>query len=328
MDQDPILQVKNLSTAFDTEAGRITVLDGVSFDIQKGQTLGIVGESGCGKSVTSLSIMRLLPKPAGHIVSGEILYDGKDLAKIPAVDMHTIRGKKIAMIFQEPMTALNPVHKVGSQLGESYRLHFPSMSEDDIERESIKMLDLVGIPDAKRRLNEYPHQLSGGIRQRVMIAIALACKPDILIADEPTTALDVTIQAQILKLIKDMQQEFGMAVMFITHDLGVIAEICDDVVVMYAGHVVEEGKVKEIFKDPKHPYTKGLLESIPRLYDERKSILPIIEGMVPDLFNLPPGCRFDNRCPYVEARCSERVPDLEDLGNGRLSKCWKHGSFK
>jgi len=321
---ETILQITNLSTAFDTEAGRITVLDDVSFDIKKGKTVGIVGESGCGKSVTSLSVMRLLPRPAGHITSGTILYKDQDLLELPITKMHKIRGRKIAMIFQEPMTALNPVQNIGLQLGETYRLHFPKMKDEEIEVHSLQMLESVGIPDAKRRLSEYPHQLSGGIRQRVMIAMALACRPDLLIADEPTTALDVTIQAQILQLIKKMQQDMGMAVMFITHDLGVIAEIFDEVVVMYAGHVVEKGTVHEIFSCPKHPYTKGLLSSIPRITNERKTKLSVIDGMVPDLYNLPAGCRFDNRCPLAESKCRMSVPDLVEVSANHYSKCWKH----
>lgn len=322
-----ILEVKDLVTGFDVEAGHITVLDHVSFNIRKGETLGIVGESGCGKSVTSLSIMRLLPKPAGKIMNGEILFAGRDITKISPDDMQHIRGNRIAMIFQEPMTALNPVHKVRAQLGESYRLHFPEMSNRQIEKESIAMLESVGIPDPAKRLNEYPHQLSGGIRQRVMIAIALACKPDILIADEPTTALDVTIQAQILKLMKDMQKKFGMAIMFITHDLGVIAEIADRVVVMYAGQVVEKAPVRELFRNPKHFYTKGLMNSIPRLDHKPKTKLGTIEGMVPDLMNLPAGCRFANRCPGVTESCRSCSCQLEEIGEEHYSACYKYSQI-
>ena len=321
---DKILNVKELVTTFDTEAGKITVLDHVSFDVKKGETLGIVGESGCGKSVTALSVMRLLPKPAGQIRNGEVVLNGEEISKLPFDEMYRIRGNKISMIFQEPMTALNPVHKIGKQLGESYNLHFPEMSESEVREKSIEMISAVGIPDPERRLNEFPHQLSGGIRQRVMIAMALACRPDLLIADEPTTALDVTIQAQILDLIKKMQKEFGMACMFITHDLGVIAEISDRVVVMYAGQVVEKAPVRELFKNPKHPYTKGLLESIPRLTNERKTKLGIIEGMVPDLYNLPEGCRFANRCPYQEHKCKTFSPTLERVGIEHYSSCYKH----
>lgn len=322
--EENILQVKNLVTSFDTEAGQITVLDKVSFDIKKGEILGIVGESGCGKSVTSLSVMRLLPKPAGNIAGGEVLFKGEDISKIKPAKMHHIRGNKIAMIFQEPMTALNPLHKIGRQLGEVFELHFTDMNSEKVKQESIKMLEAVGIPDPERRLNEYPHQLSGGIRQRVMIAIALACKPELLIADEPTTALDVTIQAQILKLIKDMQIDLGMACMFITHDLGVIAEICDSVVVMYAGKVVEKANVFELFKNPKHPYTRGLLNSIPKLDNTPKTELGIIEGMVPSLYNLPKGCRFENRCPYATEECKQASPELEVASNNHYVSCFRY----
>lgn len=319
---DTLLDVRNLETGFATESGYVKVLDKVSFSIPKGKTVGIVGESGCGKSVTSLSVMRLLPKPAGRIEGGEILFNGTDITKLPIKNMHQIRGNKISMIFQEPMTALNPVQKIGRQLGEIYELHHPEMSSAEVLKASIDILSAVGIPDQERRLNEYPHQLSGGIRQRVMIAMALACRPDLLIADEPTTALDVTIQAQILRLMKKMQEEFGMAIMFITHDLGVIAELCDYVVVMYAGKIVEKGTVQEIFKKPRHPYTKGLLESIPRLENTPKTQLPIIEGIVPDLFNLPQGCRFANRCNYATDHCQNGHPELEEVLSNHYVACY------
>lgn len=322
-----LLEVKNLITEFNTDAGKVRVIDDVSLHLKKGETLGIVGESGSGKSVTSLSVMRLLPKPAGEINGGEVILGGENLLDLSPDDMHSIRGNKIAMIFQEPMTALNPVHKVGQQLGESFRLHFPKMKPDEIRTESVKLLTQVGIPLPEKRLDEYPHQLSGGIRQRVMIAIALACKPEILIADEPTTALDVTIQAQILDLMKGLQKELGMAIVFITHDLGVIAELCDRVIVMYAGKVVEEGSVRDIFKNPKHPYTKGLLESIPRLDHPSKTHLQTIEGMVPSFFDLPKGCRFQNRCPYVFDKCKEELPELFNLGSDRSSRCFKHSEL-
>ena len=275
-----ILQVKNLVTAFDTESGRIRAVDDVSFEIKKQQTLGIVGESGCGKSVTALSIMRLLPQPTGSIESGRILFNGTDLARLPADKMHEIRGKRISMVFQEPMTSLNPVHRIGKQLGEVYRLHFAEMSEKEIRQQSLELLHKVGIPEPEQRMDEYPHQISGGMRQRVMIALALACKPDILIADEPTTALDVTIQAQILDLMLNLQSETGMAVMVITHDLGVIAETCEDVVVMYAGKVAETACAVELFNHPKHPYTQGLLDSIPRLETPRKTKLKRLSASV------------------------------------------------
>ena len=317
-----ILEVKNLVTAFDTESGRIRAVDEVSFAIKKQQTLGIVGESGCGKSVTALSIMRLLPKPAGLIESGQILYNGVDLVQLPADEMHEIRGKRISIVFQEPMTSLNLVHRIGKQLGEVYRLHFTDMSDDEIRQASLELLQKVGIPEPEQRLEEYPHQISGGMRQRVMIALALACKPDILIADEPTTALDVTIQAQILDLMKGLQSETGMAVMFITHDLGVIAETCEEVVVMYAGKVAETASATDLFKNPKHPYTQGLLDSIPRLETRRKTKLNIIEGMVPSLYEIPSGCRFRNRCPHAMEICAGDPPPMKSVGANHLAACY------
>jgi oligopeptide/dipeptide ABC transporter ATP-binding protein len=317
-----ILEVKNLVTAFDTESGRIRAVDDVSFAIKKQQTLGIVGESGCGKSVTALSIMRLLPKPAGIIESGQIQFNSVDLVQLPADEMHEIRGKRISMVFQEPMTSLNPVHRIGKQLGEVYRLHFTDMSDDEIRQQSLELLQQVGIPEPEQRLEEYPHQISGGMRQRVMIALALACKPDILIADEPTTALDVTIQAQILDLMKDLQADTGMAVMFITHDLGVIAETCEEVVVMYAGKVAEAASATDLFKNPKHPYTQGLLDSIPHLETRRKTKLNIIEGMVPSLYEIPSGCRFRNRCPYAMDICAGDPPPMKSVGANHLAACY------
>jgi len=320
--EENILQVKNLVTAFDTENGRIRAVDDLSFEIKKQQTLGIVGESGCGKSVTALSIMRLLPKPAGIIESGQILFNGSDLVQLPAAKMHEIRGKRISMVFQEPMTSLNPVHRIGKQLAEVYRLHFPEMRESEIRQQSLELLQKVGIPEPEQRLAEYPHQISGGMRQRVMIALALACKPDILIADEPTTALDVTIQAQILALIQHLQRETGMAVMFITHDLGVIAETCEEVVVMYAGKVAETASAGELFKNPKHPYTQGLLDSIPRLETPRKTKLKVIEGIVPSLYEIPSGCRFRNRCPFVMDICAGDPPPMNSVGADHLAACY------
>lgn len=322
MSRDIILRVNNLVTSFDTEAGRIRALDDVSFEVRKGQTLGIVGESGCGKSVTALSIMRLLPKPAGFIEGGKILFHDNDLASLPAEKMHNIRGYHISMIFQEPMTALNPVHKIGKQIGEVFHLHHNDMSERDILEQAVAMLRKVGMPDPEKRIHEYPHQISGGMRQRVMIAMALAGRPDLLIADEPTTALDVTIQAQILELLEKLQHETGMAIIFITHDLGVIAEICDDVLVMYAGRVMETASVFEIFKNPEHPYTQGLLNSIPLLESERKSRLHIIKGMVPTLYELPMGCRFQNRCPHVMAVCRTESPPLIRVGEDHFASCY------
>ena len=321
-DDEIILRVNHLVTAFDTEDGRIRAVDDVSFQVKKEHTLGLVGESGCGKSVTALSIMRLLPKPTGFIESGQILFNSADIAGLPADQMHEIRGKRISMIFQEPMTSLNPVHRIGKQLGEVFLLHFPEMSESQIRQQSVELLQKVGIPEPEQRMAEYPHQISGGMRQRVMIALALACKPDILIADEPTTALDVTIQAQILDLIKKLQIETGMAVIFITHDLGVIAEICEDVVVMYAGKVAETASAIDLFNNPKHPYTQGLLDSIPRLETPRKTKLNIIKGMVPSLYELPSGCRFRNRCPYVMEVCATQPPPLIKVGEDHLAACY------
>jgi oligopeptide/dipeptide ABC transporter ATP-binding protein len=317
-----ILQVKNLVTAFDTESGHIRAVDDVSFQIKKQQTLGIVGESGCGKSVTALSIMRLLPKPTGMIESGQVLFNGSDLVQLPADRMHEIRGKRISMVFQEPMTSLNPVHRIGKQLGEVFRLHFSDMSENDIRQQSLELLQKVGIPETEQRMKEYPHQISGGMRQRVMIALALACKPDILIADEPTTALDVTIQAQILDLMQNLQSETGMAVIVITHDLGVIAETCEDVVVMYAGKVAETASAIELFKNPKHPYTQGLLDSIPRLETPRKTKLNIIKGIVPSLYELPSGCRFRNRCPHAMEICAGDPPPMSSVGKDHFAACY------
>jgi len=289
-----LLQVRDLVTAFDTDDGQLTAVDGVSFEVRKGRTLGIVGESGCGKSVTAMSIMRLLPQPMGKILGGEVLFDGRNLATVPAEDMRTIRGNRISMIFQEPMTALNPVHRIGKQICEVLTQH-NDLSPDDAWEKAVEMLDKVGIPSPEIRATEYPHQLSGGMRQRVVIAIALACGPELVIADEPTTALDVTIQAQILQLINNLQRDLGMSVMLITHDLGVIAETCDEVCVMYAGRVVERAPVRELFANPRHAYTQGLLNSIPRLDGIPKSELNIIEGMVPALSELKPGCRFAPR---------------------------------
>ena len=322
MSEEAILRIDNLVTVFNTESGRIRAVDDISFDVVAGRTCGIVGESGCGKSVTALSIMRLLPRPAGSIERGKVLFQDTDLACLPAEEMHQIRGNRIAMIFQEPMTALNPVQKIGKQMGEVLRLHSADMSKGAIREESLKMLHRVGIPEPAERLKEYPHQISGGMRQRVMIAMALATRPDILIADEPTTALDVTIQAQILSLIQDLQKETGMSVIFITHDLGVIAEICDDVVVMYAGKIAETATAVELFRNPKHPYTKGLLGSIPRLDSERKSRLRIIKGTVPGLDEMPDGCRFENRCPDTMEICRTTPPPITHVGDTHSVFCY------
>lgn len=328
MGQKPVLSVQNLTTSFTTEAGKITVVNNVSFDVYPGKTLGIVGESGCGKSVTSLSVMRLLPYPSGKIENGQVIFEDRDLAKLEIEDLYKIRGRSISMIFQEPLTALNPVHTIERQISEVFELHFPKMRPNEIRQECLRLLKMVGIPEAENRLSNYPHQLSGGMRQRVVIAIALALRPKVLFADEPTTALDVTIQAQILKLIKNLQKEVGMGVVFITHDLGVIAQVCDDVAVMYAGEVVEQGPVEEIFSSPRHPYTQGLLHSIPRLSTPRKSRLPTIEGMVPDVFNFPSGCRFHPRCPIAKPKCSNDRPISESIQGKRDVTCFFHQDLK
>lgn len=308
----PLLQVDNLAVSFTTELGEYRVVDDVSFTLFAGQTLGLVGESGCGKSVTALSLLGLLPKPAGRVVSGRAQFQQQDLLNMSAQQRYKIRGNKIAMIFQEPMTALNPVHTVGRQLMEVYQLHRPELNKKAQQQAAIEMLQQVGIPETKARLNAYPHQLSGGMRQRVMIAMALACEPDLLICDEPTTALDVTIQAQILHLIQELQQKNGMAVLFITHDLGVVAQICDQVLVMYAGRSVEQAPVLSLFEQPAHPYTQGLLSSIPRLDQVSKTILATIPGQVPALEDQVDGCRFANRCAYQTSVCQQQ-PKVEEV---------------
>ena len=315
-----VLSINNLITEFDTDEGRVRAVDDVSFTAQAGKTLGIVGESGCGKSVTALSIMRLLPQPMGQIVSGSVELDGTDLTQLPIPQMEKIRGARIGMVFQEPMTALNPVHTVGRQLTEALLIH-KDITPDAAIREAVGILDRVGIPSPDVRMTEYPHQLSGGMRQRVVIAMALACKPDFLIADEPTTALDVTIQAQILELIKELQADMGMSVILITHDLGVIAETCDEVVVMYAGKVAERGSVFDIFDRAAHPYTRGLLKSIPTLNTEPKSTLSTIDGMVPGLLDLPEGCRFENRCTFSHEQCISKAPDLQAVKDQHQVSC-------
>lgn len=315
-----LLEIDNLVTEFDTDEGRVRAVDGVSFSVEEGETVGIVGESGCGKSVTALSIMRLLPQPMGQIAGGTVRFQGRDLATLPLEEMQKIRGNEIGMVFQEPMTALNPVHTIGKQLTEVFLLH-RDISANQAIRMGVEILARVGIPSPDVRMGEYPHQLSGGMRQRVVIAMALACEPALLIADEPTTALDVTIQAQILELIRDLQAEMGMAVILITHDLGVIAETSDDVVVMYAGRIAEQGSVYDIFDQPSHPYTQGLLASIPRLDTEPKSRLSIIEGMVPSLQDLPSGCRFHNRCPHAQDSCQQQAPGIELIADGHTVGC-------
>jgi oligopeptide/dipeptide ABC transporter ATP-binding protein len=305
-----LLEVNNLKTYFFTRRGVVKAVDDVSFIMQSGQTLGVVGESGCGKSVTALSVMRLVANPPGKIVGGEINFNGESVLDKNQEELTELRGSKISMIFQDPMTSLNPVFTVGYQIAETVKRHRRGMSNDQAWKRAVEMLDLVRIPDARRRAKNYPHEFSGGMRQRVMIAIALACNPQLLIADEPTTALDVTIQAQILDLMKGLSQEFGTAVMLITHDLGVVAGTCQYVNVMYAGHVVESAPVKQIFETPAHPYTVGLLHSIPRLNDRRGERLNPIAGQPPDLLNPPVGCPYAARCPKVQTRCRRERPEL------------------
>jgi oligopeptide/dipeptide ABC transporter ATP-binding protein len=309
-----LLEIQDLETHFVTDAGTVRAVDGVSLTIRKGETLGVVGESGCGKSVTALSVLRLIPNPPGKIVGGKILLDGRNLLDLREDEMRKVRGASISMIFQEPMTSLNPVFTVGDQIAEGIRLH-QRLSKRDSWNKAIEMLRLVRIPDADRRVKEYPHQMSGGMRQRVMIAMALSCNPHLLIADEPTTALDVTIQAQILELLNQLKAELGMAVMLITHDLGVVADTAARVAVMYAGRVVEQAPVLELFTNPLHPYTQGLLNSIPRIEKaERRPRLQAIPGMVPDLLDLPRGCKFQARCTKVFDACRGEEPQLKPMG--------------
>jgi oligopeptide/dipeptide ABC transporter ATP-binding protein len=322
-----LLRVEDLVTAFQTEEGEIHAVDGVSFSVGKGRTVGLVGESGCGKTVTALSIVQLLPRPAASILAGRILFEDEDLVTADTERLHQVRGNRIGMIFQEPMTALNPVHRIGRQITEALKLH-RSLSDGEALEAAIRMLERVGIPSPEVRVSEYPHQLSGGMRQRVMIAMALICDPALVIADEPTTALDVTIQAQILGLLQEMQDQLGTSIIMITHDLGVIAETCDDVVVMYAGRIAEQGSVEEVFNRPRHPYTRGLLASIPRLATPRKSRLATIEGMVPALTEMPAGCRFNNRCPHADAHCVADYPDITDAKDGHLVACHKWRELK
>ena len=314
-----LLKVKNLKTHFFTHEGTVKAVDGVSFTINQGETLGVVGESGCGKSVTALSIMRLIPDPPGKIINGEILFEGKNLLNLEEKEMRKIRGKKISMIFQEPMTSLDPVFTIGSEIMEAIQLH-QGLNKEEARRKTIEALKVVGMPDAEKRIDSYPHQLSGGMRQRAMIAMALSCNPTLLIADEPTTALDVTIQAQILRLINDLKKKYRTSVLLITHDLGVIAEMCDYVAVMYGGHIVEYTDINTLFSNPLHPYTKGLNKSIPKLNVEVER-LDTIKGIVPDLLDLPPGCPFYPRCDFHFKKCIEEMPELIEVEDHHLVKC-------
>jgi oligopeptide/dipeptide ABC transporter ATP-binding protein len=324
MNHQKILEIKDLRTYFFTYEGVAKAVDGVSYQLEKGEPLGVVGESGCGKSVTALSILRLIPMPPGKVVGGEILFKGRNLLELTEDEMRKIRGNRISMIFQEPMTSLNPVFTVGNQIQETFKLH-QGLSKKEALEKSIEMLKFVNLPSPERAVERYPHELSGGMRQRVMIAMALACNPEILIADEPTTALDVTIQAQILDLMNKLKEELGMAIILITHNLGVIAETVKRVIVMYAGKIVEEAKTKTLFENPQHPYTVGLLKSIPILGDKirrGKVRLNEIAGVVPSLYDLPPGCKFSTRCPSMMDICQEKEPGLKEIETGHFSSCW------
>lgn len=316
-----LLEVKDLKTRFFTQDGVVNAVNGVSYILEEGGTLGIVGESGCGKSVSVLSIMRLIPDPPGKIVGGEVLFEGRDLLKLSPDEIRRIRGNKIAMIFQDPMTSLNPVLTIGRQVSEALELHL-GMDKKQARQRTVELLETVGIPQGKDRVDDYPHQFSGGMRQRVMIAMGLSCNPQLLIADEPTTALDVTIQAQIVDLVKRLRDEMGMAVIWITHDLGVVAGFAERVIVMYAGFIVEMAPVKDLYGDPRHPYTIGLLGSLPRLDASTHQKLVSIEGLPPDLIALPKGCPFAARCGYVMDRCLEENPPLEPVGPDHYIACW------
>ena len=317
-----LLQIKELRTSFFTSDGEVRAVDGVTFDIEEGKTMGLVGESGCGKSVTALSVMQLLSKGVGKVVGGEVIYRGKDLAEYSDAEMRDIRGNEISMIFQEPMTSLNPVFSIGDQIAESVRLH-QGVSKKEARVRAVEMLQLVKIAEPQKRVSDFPHQLSGGMRQRVMIAMALSCNPSLLMADEPTTALDVTIQAQILELIKELQEELGMSVLLITHDLGVVAEQADEVAVMYAGKIVERAKPEIIFARPSHPYTIGLMNSVPGVIDKSAKRLQAIPGIVPNPLHWPSGCRFRDRCSQAEERCGQSQPDLIEIEPGHWVSCLK-----
>ena len=321
-----LLKVENLVTCFGTKKGIVKAVDGVSFEIKAGKILGIVGESGCGKSVTSLSIMRLLPDQLGKITDGSILFEGKDLRNLSEKEMVRIRGNKIAMIFQDPMTSLDPVMTIGRQLEETILAH-EKVSRKEAEKKSLEMLKKVNIPMPEYRMKEYPHQLSGGMRQRIMIAMGLLCNPALLIADEPTTALDVTIQAQILDLMKKLRDDFNTAIILITHDMGVVADMADDILVMYAGRVMEQADALALFENPCHPYTKALLKSIPRL-DQEVEMLHSIKGTVPNPYDMPKGCKFCDRCEHALPKCREERPAMKDMGNGQKTACWLYDDGK
>jgi len=317
----PLLEVRDLTTRFYTLDGVVHAVNGISYTLEEGETLGIVGESGCGKSVSVLSVLRLIPEPPGKIVDGEILFKGKDLRNLNDSQMQRIRGKEIAMVFQDPMTSFNPVLTIGRQISEALMIHL-DMGQEAARRRSIELLDMVGIPQAEDRYSDYPHQFSGGMRQRAMIAMALSCDPSILIADEPTTALDVTIQAQIIDLVKGLRDRLGMAVIWITHDLGIVAGLAEDVIVMYAGFIVEQGTVDNIYGNPRHPYTLALLKSLPRVDRTSDERLATIRGLPPDLLGLPPGCPFAPRCDFAVDLCREENPQLEPVDSGHEIACW------
>ncbi|MBI2846757.1 MAG: ABC transporter ATP-binding protein [Chloroflexi bacterium] len=316
-----LLQVRNLSTYFHTQDGVVKAVDGVYYEVAKGETIALVGESGCGKTVSALSILRLIPEPPGKIVSGEVLFEGTDLLKLSQEEMRKVRGAEIAMIFQEPMTSLNPVLTIGRQISEALELH-QQMTKQDAYKEALRLLELVGIPQAERRARDYPHQFSGGMRQRVMIAMAISCRPKLLIADEPTTAVDVTIQAQLLELVRGITRELGTSLILITHNLGVVARYARRVYVMYAGRIVEHGTAQAVYHDPQHPYTVGLLSSVPRLDEPRKTHLSTIEGQPPDLIFPPSGCPFHPRCAYAIPKCSKDRPELMEVEPAHYSACW------
>ena len=321
LDNNVVLQVEDLHTQFQTRWGTVKAVDGVSFNLRQGETLGIVGESGSGKSATMLSLMRLVPSPPGRIVSGKIVLDGEDVLELPVHEMANVRGRKIALIIQDPMTSLNPVLSIGMQVSEAIRIH-QDIPKKTILEKAIEVLRKVNIPAAESRVRDYPHQMSGGMRQRVVGAIGMSCEPLVLIADEPTTSLDVTIQAQYLKLLKDLQHELGLSLIFVTHDFGIVAKMCDRVAVMYAGKIVEIGSVRDIFNNPSHPYTEALLASVPRM-EEDVDRLYSIDGQPPELHDLPLGCSFADRCPYVMERCRAEFPPSFMAGDGHFADCWK-----
>ena len=318
----PLLEVKDLATYFYTPEGVLKAVDGLTYDLEPGETLGLVGESGCGKSVSALSVMRLIPWPPGKTVSGEVLFNGEDLLKYDGTEMRSIRGKEIAMVFQEPMTSLNPVFTIGHQITETMILHL-KLNKREARDRAVELINMVGIPDAERRLGQYPHQFSGGMRQRVMIAMALSCNPKLIIADEPTTALDVTIQAQILELMIRLGKEVGAALIIITHNLGVVARYADRVNVMYAGKIIERGSPTDIYRESRHPYTIGLLHSVPRLDEPRRVKLDPIPGQPPDLVDLPVGCSFRPRCTFEVERCAMEYPPLVDINDHHKTACWE-----